>query len=82
MLNDNLISNEEYINAINSDITCIGNNPNNDVQNAPFFQDVVINELSKIPEVSQHLSKVSPELRNGIIILNFISFQILKSLVI
>ena len=57
MLKDNIISNDEYLNAINSEIICIGNNPNNDTKNAPYFQDIVINELSNIPEISQYLSK-------------------------
>lgn len=57
MLKDNLISNDEYLNAINTEIICIGNNPNNDTKNAPYFQDIVINELSNIPEISQYLSK-------------------------
>ena len=57
MLNDSLITDKEYLEAINTDIKCIGNNPNNNVENAPYFQDVVINELSNIPEISQYLSK-------------------------
>ena len=57
MLNDGFITYEEYINAINTDIICIGNNPVNDAENAPYFQDIIINELSNIPEISQYLSK-------------------------
>lgn len=57
MLKDKYITNDEYENAINEEIVCVGNNPNDDANNAPYFQDIVIDELSKIPEVSSYLSK-------------------------
>lgn len=31
---------------------CVGNNPNDDAINAPYFQDLVLQELKKIPEIS------------------------------
>lgn len=53
LLTDEVISLEEYNEAITSTIHCIGNNPTDDTDNAPYFQDLVLNELKKIPEVEQ-----------------------------
>ncbi len=57
MYKDKKISNSELTNLLNSDIKCTGNNPVDDVNNAPYFQDMVIKELENIPEVSPYLSK-------------------------
>lgn len=50
---DELISSEEYNEAVTSTIHCIGNNPTDDTDNAPYFQDLVLNELKNIPEVAR-----------------------------
>lgn len=52
MVNDGLITNEEYEESSKTTLTCVGNNPNDDVVNAPYFQDLVLQELKKIPEIS------------------------------
>lgn len=52
LLSDNLITNDEYFESINEELTIIGNNPNDDVENAPYFQDLVLKELEIIPEIS------------------------------
>lgn len=57
LYNDEIISYDEYNIAINTNIECIGNNPSDDAQNAPFFQDAVISELNTIPEIASSLSK-------------------------
>lgn len=57
MLNDNLITNDEYQFSLNQELICIGNNPVDDVNNAPYFQDLVINELENIPQIKNYLSK-------------------------
>lgn len=52
MLNDGLITNEEYEESSKTILKCVGNNPNDDAINAPYFQDLVLQELKKIPEIS------------------------------
>lgn len=52
LLSDGVISNEEYISSINEELILIGNNPNDDVENAPYFQDLVLKELENIPEIN------------------------------
>lgn len=54
LLNDNLISQEEYNKAVITEIKCIGNNPTDDTLNAPFFQDLVLKELENIHEIEQY----------------------------
>lgn len=51
LLSDNIISLEEYNDAINTELTFVGNNPNDDIENAPYFQDLVLKELEQIPEI-------------------------------
>lgn len=51
MLEDEVISSVEYNDAINEEVTLVGVNPNNESFNAPFFQDVVINELKNYPDI-------------------------------
>lgn len=51
MFDDGLISEYEYITSSNETLNCIGNNPNDDVINAPYFQDLVLQELKNIPEI-------------------------------
>ena len=55
MLKDNKITREDAENALNEALTLIGNNPNDDCENAPFFQDVVITELKNYPLVSEFI---------------------------
>lgn len=54
MLKDNKISEEDAKNAINEALVLIGNNPNDDNENSPFFQDTVLSELKKYPVVNEY----------------------------
>lgn len=54
LFNDNKISETDYNTALTSSVKIIGNNPNDDAINAPYFQDVVLNELNNIPEINQY----------------------------
>ena len=47
LLKDEKINNDEFNNALNDQLILIGNNPNDDYNNAPYFQDVVLEELKK-----------------------------------
>lgn len=51
MLQDEKITTEEHSQALVENVKIVGNNPNNDSTNAPYFQDFVINELSKYPDI-------------------------------
>ena len=51
LLNDGIIDNDIYTSSINKELKFIGNNPNDDVENAPYFQDLVLKELESIPEI-------------------------------
>ena len=51
MLNDEVITNDEYQKAINEEVKLIGENPHNNSINAPYFQDVVLKELEKYPDI-------------------------------
>lgn len=51
LLKDSLITNEQYNEALNEELTFIGNNPKKDDVSAPFFHDYIINEIKKIPSV-------------------------------
>ena len=57
MLKDNLISKEDAKIALESSLTLVGINPYNESINAPFFQDIIISELSKIPIVKDYAYK-------------------------
>lgn len=57
LLNDQKISIDEYNNAIKEELNFVGNNPNNDYINAPYFQDIVINELKKNPDLIEASKK-------------------------
>lgn len=57
LLNDGIISLDEYNIAIFDEIICTGNNPNDDIENAPYFQDLVLTELDNIPEIKNYTSK-------------------------
>ena len=57
MKNDNFISDIDYQKAINSEIVCIGNNPNDDIKSAPYFQDIVLSKLKEIPEIANYKSQ-------------------------
>lgn len=57
LLNDQKISIDEYNNAIKEKLNFVGNNPNNDYINAPYFQDIVINELKKNPDLIEASKK-------------------------
>ncbi|MCM1259957.1 MAG: PBP1A family penicillin-binding protein [Prevotella sp.] len=49
---DQKIDESTLLQAKAKTITCIGNNPNDDDTSAPYFQDLVLNELKKIPEIN------------------------------
>ncbi len=51
MLDDKVISRDEYDTAINEEVTIVGKNHHNDELNAPYFQDLVINELKNYPDI-------------------------------
>lgn len=51
MLNDKVITSDEYDNAIKENPKIIGINLNNEALNAPYFQDLVIKELSNYPDM-------------------------------
>ncbi len=51
MLNDKVITSDEYDNAVKENPKIIGINLNNEVLNAPYFQDLVIKELSNYPDM-------------------------------
>ena len=51
MLNDGLISNDDYLNAIKENPQITGTNPYNNYLSAPYFQDLVIKELNKYPDI-------------------------------
>lgn len=57
LLNDGKIDDTVYQEAINTKLTLVGNNPNDDWSNAPYFQDVVINELKKLPNIMELADK-------------------------
>lgn len=51
MYNDGVITKNDYINAYNEKPKIIGVNQNTEAINAPYFQDVVIEELKKYPDI-------------------------------
>lgn len=51
MLNDKVITSDEYDNAVKENPKIIGINLNNEALNAPYFQDLVIKELSNYPDM-------------------------------
>lgn len=51
MLNDSVISEEEYNSAIKEKPKIIGINPHNSSINAPYFQDLIIKELENYPDI-------------------------------
>lgn len=57
LFNDNLITQEQRDQALNDELILIGNNPNNNDDNAPYFQDAVIKELDNIPIVKDYAYK-------------------------
>ena len=57
MLNDEMISNEEYQNALIEELTFTGYNPNVKNTAAPFFQDYILNEIKRIPNIKQYAYK-------------------------
>ena len=54
LLNDNVITEIEAMNALEDELVLVGNNPNNNDDNAPYFQDAVIKELETIPIVKDY----------------------------
>lgn len=54
LLNDCLITKDEANQALEEELVLVGNNPNNNDDNAPYFQDVVIKELESIPIVKDY----------------------------
>lgn len=54
---DQKISFNDYQKNLSQQIICLGNNPVNDVNNSPYFQDIVINDLKTIPQIRDYLSK-------------------------
>lgn len=55
LLKDQKITFEEYTNAINQKITLYGKNPHNQNEFAPFFQDMVINEILSMGFLNDYL---------------------------
>lgn len=55
MLNDDLITKDMFDDALSSNLILIGNNPNDDNENAPFFQDVVLNEIKNLPLINKYV---------------------------
>jgi len=51
MLNDSVISAEEYECALNETPDILGINPYKETSSAPYFQDVVLNELNNYPDI-------------------------------
>lgn len=51
MLKDEVITKEEYDKALGETPKLIGLNPNLESKNAPFFQDMVIDELNNYPDI-------------------------------
>lgn len=51
MMNDKVITIDEYDNAIKDNPKIIGINLNNEALNAPYFQDLVIKELNNYPDM-------------------------------
>lgn len=57
LVKDNIITQEIANDALNEELVLIGNNPNNNDDNAPYFQDAVIKELDNIPIVKDYAYK-------------------------
>lgn len=55
LLNDGIISNDEYETAINDHPTLIGENPHTQNEKAPYFQDMVINEILSMGFLNDYL---------------------------
>lgn len=51
LLADEIITTEQYQKGLDEELTIVGNNPTDDVENAPYFQDLVLKELANIPEI-------------------------------
>lgn len=51
MLTDEVISQNDYEDALTYQVVIKGINLNNDASNAPYFQDLVIKELEKYPDI-------------------------------
>lgn len=56
MFEDEIITSNEYEEALNSKLSLTGYNPNNQSEVAPYFQDYVLNELKNIPFVKDYAS--------------------------
>lgn len=54
---DGKITESERIQAQNEELKIVGNNPNNNDVNAPYFQDMVMRELRKYPFVNEYAYK-------------------------
>ena len=57
MLEDQEITEIEYHNAINENLTLIGINKIKEETTAPYFQDYVLNELKDIPVIKDYAYK-------------------------
>lgn len=54
LLKDNKITQNEVDIANEAELVLVGNNPNNNDENAPYFQDAVLKELETIPIVKDY----------------------------
>lgn len=54
---DQMISEEEYQSTYDQDITIVGINQKNESNNAPFFQDLVLEELKSMPWLNDYAYK-------------------------
>lgn len=54
MLSDQVISEDEYLASIDLELELVGVNPNNDSYNSPYFQDLVLKELKKMPWLNDY----------------------------
>lgn len=57
LLNDHKINLDQAEKALSDELIIVGNNPNNNDDNAPYFQDAVIKELENIPIVKEYAYK-------------------------
>ena len=53
MYEDSFITEKEYLNALNKDLKLVGINIKNEYNSAPWYQDLVINQLKTIPVVDK-----------------------------
>ena len=57
LLEEQVISEEEYLSCYDQDISVVGINQNTESVNAPYFQDLVLRELQKMPWLNDYAYK-------------------------